>query len=199
MAVSFRYPRKKCHELILLLLDLASSNYLPNHNINPNSLSSFGQLWGYTAPACSNGLPEQFQATSLVYTPSSTGVQVVLAFSMQNKIYSLDAVNGTLYASRDLSTDGEVPFLASDLPGCYDVTPLIGIVGTPVIDPSSDTIYFWAKSYGNPSQQGSGWVNGMYRFHAIDAVTLQERPNFPVVLDGHPGRTIPENCVFAIS
>ncbi|KAE9379342.1 WSC-domain-containing protein [Stipitochalara longipes BDJ] len=166
--------------------DLASSNYLPNHNINPNTISSFGQLWKFAVPASSNGLAEQFQATPLVYTPSSTGVQVVLAFSMQNKIYSLDAVNGTLYASRDLSTDGEVPFLASDLPGCYDITPLIGITGTPVIDPSSDTVYFWAKSYGTPSQSGLGWANGAYRFHAIDAVTLQERPGFPVALNGHP-------------
>jgi len=74
-------------------------------------------LWHFTAPASSNGLSEQFQAQSLVYTPSSTGTQVVLAFSMQNKIYSLDAVNGTLYATRDLSTGGEVPFLVTDLPG----------------------------------------------------------------------------------
>jgi hypothetical protein len=168
--------------------DLAQSNYLPNHNINPNSISSFGQLWKFTAPASGNGLAEQFQATPLVYTPSSTGVQVVLAFSMQNKIYSLDAVNGTLYASRDLSAGGEVPFLATDLPGCYDITPLIGITGTPVIDPTTDTIYFWAKSYGSPSQSGFGWQNGTYRFHAIDAVSLQERPGFPVVLQGHPGR-----------
>jgi hypothetical protein len=166
---------------------------LPNHNINPNSISSFGQLWKFTAPASSNGLAEQFQATPLVYTPSSTGVQVVLAFSMQNKIYSLDAVNGTRYASRDLSAGGEVPFLATDLPGCYDITPLIGITGTPVIDPTTDTIYFWAKSYGSASQSGSGWQNGIYRFHAIDAVTLQEKPGFPVVLQGHPGRSILAN------
>jgi hypothetical protein len=72
--------------------------------------------------------------------------------------------------------DGEVPFLATDLPGCYDITPLIGITGTPVIDPTTDTIYFWAKSYGNPSQQGLGWENGTYRFHAIDAITLEEKP-----------------------
>jgi len=178
----------KAHlNLIFHISDLAQSNYLPNHNINPDSISSFGQLWHFTAPASSNGLSEQFQAQSLVYTPSSTGTQVVLAFSMQNKIYSLDAVNGTLYATRDLSTGGEVPFLVTDLPGCYDITPLIGITGTPVIDPSTDTIYFWAKSYVSPSQAGKGWQNGTYRFHAVDAVTLQERPGFPVSLQGHPG------------
>ena len=158
--------------LTFLLIDLAQSNYLPNHNINPNSISSFGQLWHFTAPASSNSLAEQFQATPLVYTPSSTGVQVVLALSTQNKIYSLGAVNGTLYASRDLSTGGEVTFLVTDLPECYDITPFIGITGTPVVDPSTDTTYFWAKSYGSPSQAGLGWQNGTYRFHAVDAVTL---------------------------
>lgn len=173
--------------LIFHISDLAQSNYLSNHNINPDSISSFGQLWHFTAPASSNGLSEQFQAQSLVYTPSSTGIQVVLAFSMQNKMYSLDAVNGTLYATRDLSNGGEVPFLVTDLPGCYDITPLIGITGTPVIDPSTYTIYFWAKSYILPSQAGKGWQNSTYRFHVVDVVTLQERPGFPVSLQSHPG------------
>lgn len=106
---------------------------------------------------------------------------------MQNKIYSLDAVNRTLYVTRDLSTGGEVPFLVTDLPGCYDITPLIGITGTPVIDPSTDTIYFWAKSYISPIQAGKGWQNGTYRFHAVDAATLQEMPGFPVSLQDYPG------------
>ena len=82
----------------------------------------FGQIWRFTTPTDASGLPEQFYAKPLVYTPSSTGRQVVLAFSEQNKIYVLDAVNGTLYASRDLGQEGEIPFLVSDLGGCNDTT-----------------------------------------------------------------------------
>ena len=62
------------------------------------SSGSFGQIWAYSTPKSNNGLVEQFYSKPLVYTPSSTGRQVVLGFSEQNRIYVLDAVNGTLYA-----------------------------------------------------------------------------------------------------
>ncbi len=174
----------------LIILDSEQSNYLPNHNMDPNVITSdsFGQLWRFAAPRASSGFDEQFFAKPLVYTPTSTGRQLVLAFSEQNKIYALDAVNGTLISSRDLSKTGEPPFLVSDLGGCNDIGELVGITGTPVIDPTSDTVYFWAKSYSSPDQAGKGWMNGNYRFHAVDVVTLQEKPGFPINLQGHPGR-----------
>ena len=141
---------------------------------------SFGQIWKYTTPA---GGSEQFYAKPLVFTPASTGRQVVLSFSEQNRIYSLDAVNGTLYATRDLGLEGEPPFLVSDLGQCNDISGTIGITGTPVIDPNTETVYFWAKRYIGA---GRGYQNGAYRFHAIDAVTLKEKPGFPVNLQGTP-------------
>jgi hypothetical protein len=147
---------------------------------------SFGQIWSYQTPAPANGPGEQFYARPLVYTPTSLGRQVVLAFSEQNKIYVLDAVNGTLYASRDLSLEGEGPFQVADLGSCNDISGTIGITGTPVIDPATDTVYFWAKSYMISGQ--SGFANGAYRFHALDAATLVERPGFPTNIQGAMGR-----------
>ncbi|KUJ17722.1 FAD/NAD(P)-binding domain-containing protein [Mollisia scopiformis] len=97
-------------------------------------------------------------------------------------IYVLDAVNGTLVASRDLSSEGEGPFMVSDLPSCNDIGQTIGITGTPIIDPTTDTIYFWAKSYLSPGQ--SGWQNGAYSFHAVDAATLKEKSGFPTNIQG---------------
>jgi hypothetical protein len=164
--------------------DSSQTGYLPNHNMDPAIIAggSFGQIWQFIAPT---GGTEQFYAKPLVYTPLSTGWQVVLCFSEQNNIYVLDAVNGTLYNSRSLSSEGEPPFQVSDLGSCNDISGTIGVTGTPVIDPTTDTVYFWAKSYGTASQ--SGWTNGVYRFHAIDAVTLKERPGFPINLQGTQG------------
>lgn len=51
---------------------------------------------------------------------------------------------------------------------------------------ATDTVYFWAKSYLTPT--GSGYQQGAYRFHAIDAVSLKERPGFPVNFQGTPGK-----------
>ncbi|KAH8778289.1 hypothetical protein F5882DRAFT_501593 [Hyaloscypha sp. PMI_1271] len=84
---------------------------------------------------------------------------------------------------RDLSLEGEPPFLVSDLGQCNDISGTIGITGTPVIDPNTETIYFWAKSYLGA---GRGYQNGAYRFHAIDVVTLKEKPGFPVNLQDTP-------------
>ncbi|OCL10625.1 WSC-domain-containing protein [Glonium stellatum] len=164
--------------------DSAQSGYLPNHNMDPTVISggSFGQMWQYKAAIPSGSPQDQFYAKLLVYTPSTLGRQIVLAFSEANRIYILDAVNGTLIAKRDLSLEGESPFQVADLPSCNDIGQNIGITGTPVIDPSTDTIYFWAKSYLSSGQRG--WQNGAYRFHAIDAATLAERAGFPINIQG---------------
>ncbi|KAH7330380.1 hypothetical protein BKA65DRAFT_565638 [Rhexocercosporidium sp. MPI-PUGE-AT-0058] len=166
----------------LMDADPAQSGYLPNHNMDPSIISSgaFGRIWTYTTPA---GASEQFYAKPLVFTPSSTGRQIVLSFSEQNKIYALDAVNGTLLATRDLGLEGEGPFAVSDLGQCNDISGTIGVTGTPVIDPATDTVYFWAKSYLSTAK---GFQNGAYRFHAIDAVTLQEKAGFPKSIQGTP-------------
>ncbi|KAK7740511.1 hypothetical protein SLS53_005354 [Cytospora paraplurivora] len=146
---------------------------------------SFGQLWRYKTPAYTSGSgDEQFYAKPLVYTPASYGSQIVLTFSEQNRLFALDAVNGTLIAYRDMNEEGEGPFMVSEFDGdCNDISDTVGITGTPIIDDSTETVYFWAKSYATGTT--SGLYNGVYRFHAVDAVTLTERSGFPVMLDGH--------------
>lgn len=143
---------------------------------------TFGQIWQFKTPTSFNGLNEQFYAKPLVFTPARTNRQVVIAFSEQNRIYVLDAVNGTLLKFRDLNSEGETPFFVSDLGNCNDISGTIGITGTPVIDPNTETIYFWAKGYQNPAVKG--YQNGMYRFHALDVLTLAEKPGFPTNIEG---------------
>jgi hypothetical protein len=154
---------------------------LSNHNIDPAIISggTFGQIWSYKAAV------ESYYAKPLVYTPSSLGRQTVLVFSEGNKITVLDAINGTEIAYRDLAREGEGPFQVSDLPSCNDIGGVVGISGTPVIDTATDTVYFWAKSYLTVSS--SGYQNGAYRFHGVDAATLAEKPGFPANIQGIPG------------
>ncbi|KAK0125522.1 hypothetical protein ONS96_009359 [Cadophora gregata f. sp. sojae] len=164
--------------------DSAQSGYLPNHKMDPNVVTGggFGQLWQYKAAIPAGSPQDQFYAKPLVYTPRGTSRQIVLTFSKANRIYSLDAVNGTLLKTQDLSLEGEIPFKVTDLNQCNDVGQYVGIIGTPIIDPETDTVYFWAKSYLDGGQ--TGWINGAYRFHAIDAVTLAEKPGFPTNIQG---------------
>jgi hypothetical protein len=68
---------------------------------------------------------------------------------------------------------GETPVLWSDVGSGYqDITPEIGVTGTPVIDPATGTLYVISKS------ETSGPVF-YQRLHAIDVTTGNEKFNAP--------------------
>ncbi|KAI9892350.1 MAG: hypothetical protein M1814_001551 [Vezdaea aestivalis] len=168
--------------------DTMQSGYLPNHNMDPAVVSgpTFGQLWRISGTGEYNGQNEQFYSKPLVYTPSTgtyAGKQIVLAFSQTNWVYVLNSLDGTIMNSRQLAR----PFLVSDI-GCNDISGTIGITSTPVIDPATDTVYLYAKSYPGPD---NGYVNGAYYLHALDVSTLVERPGFPVNPGGYPADNDP--------
>jgi iron transport multicopper oxidase len=66
-----------------------------------------------------------------------------------NYIRILDAVTGALLIQRLV----QPPFLQSDI-GCGDLPDFIGIVGTPVIDPATETAYFFSKGYKGGASSG---------------------------------------------
>ncbi|KAI9836466.1 MAG: hypothetical protein M1819_001498 [Sarea resinae] len=145
--------------------------------------AEFGQLWKI---AFNN--EEQFYAKPLVYTPTSTGVQLVFLASSQNWIRTLDAKSGVLINSRQVQT----PFLQSDI-GCTDIPNYIGIIGTPVIDPDTDIVYFFAKTYiPNFRAAGdTGTYNGVYYFYAVNFNTLEDIDGFPILVDGSVSQNDP--------
>lgn len=51
----------------------------------------------------------------------------------QNNVYKMNAKTGAVVAFRNLHR----PFLVSDLDGCTDINPLVGVTATGVIDPST--------------------------------------------------------------
>ena len=122
----------------------------------------------------------QFYAKPLVYTPIAGGKQLVFLASSQNWIRTLDAKTGDLINSRQVHS----PFLQSDMP-CTDIPDTIGIIGTPVIDTSSDIVYFFSKTYiPNYRYAGNNGVfNGVYYFHGVDINTLQDTFS-PLLVDG---------------
>ncbi len=168
--------------------DIAQSGYLPNHNIDPTVLANQDPESTYTV---SFNTDEQFYAEPLVYTPNGSGQLVFLA-SSQNWIRTLDAKTGDIINARQVQT----PFLNSDVDStAYGKT--LGISGTPVIDPTTDIVYFFAKSYiPNYRAEGeTGVYNGVFYFYGVDINTLEDVPGFPILLDGYKSDNNP-NEVF---
>jgi len=61
--------------------------------------------------------------------------------------------------------------LVSDLDGCVDINPTVGVTGNDVIDPDTNTWYLTAKTYIDQTLDGpTGRPNGLYYIHAINTV-----------------------------
>ncbi len=122
----------------------------------------------------------QFYAKPLVYTPPSTGVQIVFIASSKNYIRTMNAKDGIPLKERLVNP----PFLQAEI-GCNDIPGYIGIIGTPVIDPDTETAYFFSKTYipNFRAPGATGVYNGVYYFHSVNVNTLEDiKP--PLLIDG---------------
>src|SRR5260370_33676771 len=75
-----------------------------------------------------------------------------------------------------LLRSGETAVSQNDV-SCINIDPLIGITGTPVIDPQTHTLY--AVGF---SRQSNGSL--VYRLHAIDITTGLEEAGSPITITG---------------
>ncbi|MFF4652793.1 choice-of-anchor D domain-containing protein [Streptomyces sp. NPDC001380] len=132
---------------------------------------SFGQRW--SAPARLDG--------QVYAQPIAVGGTVVAA-TENNKVYGLDRTTGAAVWSRDLG-----PAWPAAALGCGDLTPTIGVTSTPVYDPATGAVYLTAKVNDGPLVNGVHDVlNPHWYMHALDPLTGDERPGFPVVIKGSP-------------
>ncbi|KAI8850377.1 hypothetical protein BC829DRAFT_488740 [Chytridium lagenaria] len=164
--------------------------HIPTANLDPSIVNSaaFGPIFpnGFTRlpPLPVRGVtpsidiaPGPIYASPLVYTTAG-GVTVVLVATQNNNLYSVNGVTGAIIAQRNINP----PFqMQRDFPQCGDINSNVGITGSPVIDPETGTAYFTSKSYAEGTT--IGYLNGRYRLHAVDVVTLEERPNYPKDLE----------------
>jgi hypothetical protein len=108
------------------------------------------------------GLSQQVMAQPLVVGG------LVLVVTEANNVYLVDALTGVVVTSRNLGP----PFDATAL-GCGDISPTVGITGTPVVDATTNTAYLYSKS-----------STGDLTLHAVSTADLSESPGFPVTITG---------------
>jgi len=166
-------------------------------NVNTNQ---FGLLYTRT-------VDDQIYAQPLIMTNVNIAGQefhnLVIVATVNDSVYAFDADNASVTAPYWIRSFLNPPYIvapaSTDMSaigacggGYRDFSGNIGIVGTPVIDPTSGTIYLVArtKEYG---------TNFVQKLHALDIATGAERPNSPVIItatypgtgDGSVGGIIP--------
>jgi uncharacterized protein YjdB len=120
---------------------------------------------------------------------------VVFVATENDSVYAFDADSNTgananpLWHANLIDTAhgaaaGATPVTNAQV-GCGDLVPQIGITSTPVIDPSTGTMYVETKS-----SEGSSFP---HRLHAIDITTGDEKPSSPSLISASvnvPGGTV---------
>src|SRR5262249_39418040 len=85
-----------------------------------------------------------------------------------NNAYLVDALTGAVLISRNFG-----PTFDATAIGCADVAPTVGITGTPVVDTTTNTAYFYSKNSA-----------GDWTLHAVSTDDLTDRAGFPLTIHG---------------
>lgn len=128
--------------------------------------STFGQLFEARLHGAIYSQPLVYEGRVIVTTEEANA-------------YALNPASGEVEWQRSFGK----PFKAATI-GCSDLKPLIGSTSTPVIDPSTGTVYLTTRL-----QVGKGLAGSHWYLQAISAATGEERPGFPVQISGTPYNT----------
>jgi len=106
---------------------------------------------------------------------------IVYVATVNNSVYAFDGDDGTLYWNKNYSAPGMRAPKNTDMTGAcggqyMDFSGNIGIVGTPVVDSVSQTMYFVARS---TDQAGTTFVQYL---HAINIINGSEQSNSPTLI-----------------
>jgi len=162
---------------------------LTSSNVSKNT---FGKI-------CSAAVDGQIYAQPLTVWNATAGKNTVYVVTENDTIYAFDGTNCSLIQKSSLlpSNGTEYPADCCFIGGgqCKTVAPMIGILSTPVIDVSTNTLFVVTESQiGSTGNEGqdcqtkqppSGWV---HRLHALDLTSgqtfLNEKNGGPVQIQG---------------
>jgi hypothetical protein len=148
---------------------------LTRGNVNP---SGFGKV--FTLPVDGQVYAQPLYLPSVAIPHKGTH-NVVFVATEHDSVYAFDADSNQGPNESPLwqvsladASAGETTAGVADVLNCSTISPEMGITGTPVIDPSTNTLYVVALTKRN------GHL--IHRLHALDVTTGAERPGSPVVI-----------------
>jgi hypothetical protein len=131
--------------------------------------STFGKLFSYSIDGYAYAEPLLMSNVSI----NGSTHDVLYVATENDSVYAFDADNygtGAPLWQVSLLQSGETPLTGAS------IQPVLGITSTPVIDPSTNTLYV-------VSAQTSSAAGGTFRLHALDITTGAEKFGGPVTLN----------------
>jgi chitodextrinase len=158
---------------------------------NVNS-SSFGKLFSYPLDGLTFASPLYAENVAI---PGQGSHNVVYVATENDSVYAFDADGRTstpLWHDSFINPANGVTTVPPDDTGeTGDIPNEIGITGTPVIDPSTNTMYLVAAT----KEVSGSTTTYVQRLHALDIRTGAEEPGSPVII--HP--TVPGTGADSVS
>jgi hypothetical protein len=155
----------------------SSETVLSPANVNA---SSFGKLFSYPLDGFAYASPVYASSVSI---PGQGTHEVVYVATEHDSIYAFDATGRTatpFWKDSFINPGAGITTVpAADVGECCDIAPEIGISGTPVIDPATNTMYVVVKT----KEVSGGSTNYVQRLHAIDIATGAEKFGGPVTIN----------------
>ena len=175
-----------------------SETVLTTANVNP---IQFGEVFSYALDGIAFTSPLYVANVSI---PNQGYHNVVYVATENDSVFAFDA-DGTspnpLWQTSFINPAAGVTTVpASDTGETSDIPIQIGITGTPVIDPATNTLYVVAKT----KEVSGGNTSYVHRLHALDITTGAEKFGGPVVItasvpgtgEGTSGGQIPFNNLY---
>jgi hypothetical protein len=155
-----------------------TGQYLSETALTPLNVNatSFGKLGSYAVDGQIYAQPLYWPSLRI---PSVGTYNVVFVATENDSVYAFDAdAPGSLplWQVNFTAPPNITPVPCADIEKSCHVYPIVGITGTPVIDPSSKTLYVIART---KEIQGSN-VAYVQRLHALDIATHAEKLGGPV-------------------
>lgn len=156
-----------------------SETLLTTSNVNSNM---FGKQFAFNVDGYVQAQPLYMSAL----TVNGAAHNVVFVATQHDSVYAIDADSGVqLWRTSFINPAANVTTVPAQAEGCSNVTGFneLGIVSTPVIDPTTGTLYVTAKT----QEIVSGHYTYFYRLHALDVATGLEKFGGPVIITGQIG------------
>jgi uncharacterized repeat protein (TIGR01451 family) len=153
----------------------ARETVLTPANVN---VDQFGKLFSYNIDGVSDASPLY---VADVNVPNVGVRNIVYVATEHDSVYAFDAdgLRGTPYWQVSFINPPSVTTVPpNDTGEPLDISPEIGITGSPVIDPATNTLYVVAKT----KQKNRGNVTYSHRLHALDIRTGAEKFGGPALL-----------------